>query len=285
MSAPDRPFHDPVDLSVVVPAYNESARLQPTLVTVRDYLSHADLSWELIVVDDGSTDDTPDIVKRAGDLSDRIRLLQLPQNRGKGCAVRSGVLDSQGRLVLLTDADLSTPIDELERLRAALPGRVAAIGSRALARSRIEVHQGHVREALGRLGNTFIRLLAVPHVVDTQCGFKLFDGARARRLFSLAHVDGWAFDVEILHLCHRFGWPVVEVPVRWAHADGSTIRPGAYAQVLRDVLGIRWRYRGRNQRGAQKSIVDLRARLSMQSAAQARQSAWLDGSQVRRSAR
>jgi len=285
VSAPDRPFHDPVDLSVVVPAYNESARLQPTLVTVHDYLSHADLSWEIIVVDDGSTDDTPDIVKRAGDLSDRIRLLQLPRNRGKGCAVRSGVLDSQGRLVLLTDADLSTPIDELERLRAALPGRVAAIGSRALARSRIEVHQGHIREALGRLGNTFIRMLAVPHVEDTQCGFKLFDGARARRLFSLAHVDGWAFDVEILHLCHRFGWPIVEVPVRWAHADGSTIRPAAYVQVLRDVVGIRWHYRSARQRAAHRSTVDSRGRFVWLGGSQARRSGWLGGSQARRLAR
>jgi dolichyl-phosphate beta-glucosyltransferase len=233
-----------VQISVVVPAFNESARLGPSVAAICEHLERGDINWELIVVDDGSTDDTAKIVLRAQEGNDRIRLVQLPRNRGKGHAVRAGVLASRGDLVLISDADLSTPIEELDALRAAYrPGHAAVIGSRALAMSRIEVRQSRARETLGRLGNRFIRVLAVPGVADTQCGFKLFDGERGRAIFALTTIDGWGFDIELLHLCHRFGWPVAEVPVRWAHADGSRLRPGAYVQVLGEVVRTRLRHR------------------------------------------
>lgn len=232
------------NLSVVVPAYNESARLGPSLAAICEYLERGTDRWELIVVDDGSTDDTAKIVLRAQEACDQVRLVQLPRNRGKGYAVRAGVLASHGRLVLISDADLSTPIEELDVLRAAYrPGYAAVIGSRALAASRIEIRQNRVREVLGRLGNRFIQALAVPGIADTQCGFKLLDGDRGRAVFGLATIDGWGFDIEVLHLCHRFGWTVVEVPVRWSHAEGSRLRPGAYLQVLGEVVRTRLRHR------------------------------------------
>ena len=232
------------ELSVVVPAFNESARLGPSLDLICEYLSADQYSWELIVVDDGSTDGTAGIARLAAALDPRVRLVQLPRNRGKGHAVRAGVLASAGQLVLMTDADLSTPISELKVLvNAMTPGLAGAIGSRAMAMSVIEARQSRVRESLGRMGNRVIRRVAVPGITDTQCGFKLFDGEKARTLFGSATVDGWGFDIEILHLCHRFGWPVAEVPVRWAHADGSRLGPGAYGRVLLEVLQIRRRHR------------------------------------------
>ncbi len=233
-----------IELSVIMPAYNESARLDPGIRTVCEYLRGLETEWELIVVDDGSDDDTAKIALRAQEDEPRVRLVQLPHNRGKGHAVRAGALASRGEHLLMTDVDLSTPIEEFAALRAALrPGVAVAIGSRGRADSRIEVRQGRVREMLGRLGNRFIRLVAVPDIADTQCGFKLFDGARGRALFGSATVDGWGFDIELLHLCHRFGWPVVEVPVRWSHAAGSRLRAGAYGEVLVEVVRTRMRHR------------------------------------------
>ncbi len=224
---------DPVELSVVIPAHNELARLPRTLGAVRDHLDRGPDRWELIVVDDGSTDGTARQVRAAARRDPRIRLLRTPANRGKGHAVRTGVLASRGRLVLVTDADLATPVEELGRLRAALgPRCAAAIGSRA------RVRRHPLRLAPARLGRTLIRALAVRGVEDTQCGFKLFDGAAARTAFAVARVDGWGFDVEILGLFARLGWPVAEVPVRWTHRPGSKIRPVDYAKVLAEVVLI-----------------------------------------------
>ena len=149
---------------------------------------------------------------------------------------------SRGEDVLISDADLSTPIDEIERLLAARNGAVAAIGSRSHP-AWIEIRQGRLREVLGRLGNRIIRILAVPGVGDTQCGFKLFRGPAARALFGMAKINGWATDVEILHLCARFGWPVAEVPVHWAHATGSKLRPSAYFHVLAEIAQVRIAHR------------------------------------------
>ncbi|MFI1014279.1 dolichyl-phosphate beta-glucosyltransferase [Streptomyces sp. NPDC020965] len=237
-----------VDLSVVVPAYNEETRLRPTLEAIRAYLSKEPErwgDWELIVVDDGSTDATAEIARELAAEEPRIHLVVAGDgaNRGKGDALRRGVLASYGHRVLVTDADLATPIEELDRLdqQLATDHATAAIGSRAHPDSRIEVHQWRVREWLGRLGNGLIRTVAVPGIHDTQCGFKLFDGERARAAFADSRLDGWGIDVEILRFFRRAGWPVTEVPVRWSHQEGSKVRPLDYGRVLLEIARLRAR--------------------------------------------
>lgn len=236
-----------VNLTVVVPAYNEERRLAPTLAAIRAYLDqgYADgdrTRWELIVVDDGSTDGTLDIAADAEAADSRVRLVHSDRNLGKGHALRLGVLASRGDRVLITDADLATPIEELECLDKALTdGHSAAIGSRAGADATIEAHQHRLRELLGRSGNFLIRTVAVPGVRDTQCGFKLFDGDRAREAFAASRLRGWGIDVEILQYFRRAGWPVAEVPVRWAHQEGSKVRPFDYVKVLAELTSLKAR--------------------------------------------
>ncbi|MFE2745437.1 glycosyltransferase [Streptomyces scopuliridis] len=233
-----------VDLSVVIPAYNEERRLRPTLDAIRAHLREDPDrwgTWELIVVDDGSTDGTAAVAAEAAAGEPRVRVVTGGGNHGKGHALRQGVLASAGRRVLLTDADLATPIDELDRLDKQLTadGGGAAIGSRAHPDARIEVRQLALREWLGRLGNRLIRLVAVDGIADTQCGFKLFDGERARAAFAGSRLDGWGIDVEILRFFRRSGWPVTEVPVRWAHQPGSKVRPLDYGRVLLELVRLR----------------------------------------------
>lgn len=229
-----------VDLTVVIPAYNEERRLGATLAAVRRHLDASGASWELLVCDDGSTDGTADLVRPLAAADPRVQLLRGLVNRGKGHAVRRGVAASSGRRVAFCDADLATPIDELALLHDRLDaGFAAAIGSRAGRDNRVEVTQHPVRVLLGRLGNRLIQLLAVPEITDTQCGFKMFDGDKARRAFARARIDGWGFDVEILHLFRRAGWTIAEVPVRWADQPGSKVRPTDYPRVLADVVRVR----------------------------------------------
>ncbi|MEV8530748.1 dolichyl-phosphate beta-glucosyltransferase [Streptomyces sp. NPDC051211] len=235
----------PVELSVIVPAYREEKRLGPTLDALRTYLdTHrgtAPGDWEVVVVDDGSTDGTAAVAAAAAAAEPRIRLIRSDRNRGKGGALRLGVLASTGQRVLLTDADLATPVEELEHLEKALdgdPGLQAAIGSRAHPDSSIERRQGRLREVLGRAGNRLIRAVAVPGIRDTQCGFKLFDGDRARAAFAASRLDGWGVDVEILQYFRRQGWSVAEVPVRWAHQEGSKVRPLDYLRVLGELARL-----------------------------------------------
>ncbi|MFE6160779.1 dolichyl-phosphate beta-glucosyltransferase [Streptomyces sp. NPDC056486] len=245
-----------VDLTVVVPAYNEERRLAPTLAAIRAYLEGGEdgeggegcteggarARWELIVVDDGSTDGTLDIAADAEAADSRVQLIHSPRNLGKGHALRLGVLASRGDRVLITDADLATPIEELECLDKALTdGHTAAIGSRARPGATIESHQHRLRELLGRTGNFLIRTVAVPGVRDTQCGFKLFDGDRAREAFAASRLRGWGIDVEILQYFRRSGWPVAEVPVRWAHQEGSKVRPVDYVKVLAELTSLKIR--------------------------------------------
>ncbi|MFK4065209.1 dolichyl-phosphate beta-glucosyltransferase [Streptomyces sp. NPDC029674] len=232
-----------VDLTVVVPAYNEERRLGPTLAALRD---HLDLTyrgaWELIVVDDGSTDATAEIAAEASAADPRVLLVRSDRNRGKGHALRLGVLASYGRRVLVTDADLAAPIEELDHLDKALTdGHAAAIGSRARPGATIGAHQHRLRELLGRTGNFLIRTVAVPGIRDTQCGFKLFDGDRAREAFAASRLHGWGIDVEILQYFRRSGWPVAEVPVRWSHQEGSKVRPLDYVKVLAELTLLKAR--------------------------------------------
>ena len=228
-----------VDLSVVIPAFNEQRRIGRTIDAVHEYLKANVRTWELTVVDDGSTDGTARVVRARVALDPRIKLIRMPRNRGKGNAMRVGVLASRGAEVLVTDADLSTPIVELEKLSAVAGDAVVVIASRALPGSSIETRQGRLRQLLGRMGNYYIRAVAVPSIRDTQCGFKLMRGEAARALMRQTRLDGWGIDVEILHLCARFGWPVTEVPIRWRHRTGSKLRPIAYLRVLVEVAYLR----------------------------------------------
>ncbi|NEA64396.1 dolichyl-phosphate beta-glucosyltransferase [Streptomyces sp. SID12488] len=243
MSAPTRTTGT-LDLTVVVPAYNEEQRLGPTLAAITGHLRENEGrwgDWEVVVVDDGSTDGTRDIVTGLAD--PRVQLVTSPRNRGKGNALRLGVAASRGARVLVTDADLAAPIEELDVLDEALTEghAAAAIGSRSVPGATIEHHQHRVRELLGRAGNLLIRRVAVPGIRDTQCGFKLFDGDRARTAFAASRLNGWGIDVEVLQHFRRADWPVAEIPVRWAHQSGSKVRPLDYARVLAELTALKAR--------------------------------------------
>ncbi|MBI3721250.1 MAG: glycosyltransferase family 2 protein [Fimbriimonas ginsengisoli] len=219
-----------IDLSLVIPAYNEERRLPGSLRRVLAYLEQQRLSYELIVVDDGSRDGTRDLVAAFAREDPHVRLVQYGGNRGKGYAVRRGMLEAGGARVLMSDADLSTPIEEYEKLALALErGAEIAIGSRALPDSNLAVRQPFLREMLGRTFNAVVRLLAVPGIHDTQCGFKLFTQEAARDVFSVLTVDRWCFDVEALLVARKMGYQIAEIPVTWID------EPNTKVNVLRDL--------------------------------------------------
>jgi dolichyl-phosphate beta-glucosyltransferase len=229
-----------MDLSVVIPAFNESLRLGPTLERVADYLGRTGFSYEVLVVDDGSSDGTGEVAQAF--VARGVRLLRQEVNRGKGAVVRIGALASQGRAVLLLDADLSTPIEDLERLLPYLPEADLVLGSRAVAGSDILQHQPFYREMMGRTFNFIIQVLGVRGLRDTQCGFKLLDGDVARRLFAELTIQRFAYDVELVWLAQRRGYRVVEVGVRWADSPASKVNPLTdSARMFWDVLALRWR--------------------------------------------
>jgi glycosyltransferase involved in cell wall biosynthesis len=233
----------PPRLSVVVPAYNEAARIGGTLRAIRLYLDgRGESDAEVLVVDDGSRDGTAAVV---ADADPRAVVLGGGANRGKGHAVKTGVLASRGARVLFSDADLSTPIEELAKLEAALAaGAAVAIGSRGLPASDIRVRQSLPREMMGRGFNVLVRALVLGGFMDTQCGFKLLEGETARGLFREVRLDGFAFDVELLWLARRRGVRVAEVPVTWRHADRSKVSPVVdAAKMFRDIVRIRWLHR------------------------------------------
>lgn len=235
-------------LSIIVPAYNEEDRLPATLVRMEEYLNQRDFSHELIIVDDGSRDTTRQVVRDFAATRPWVRLVQYdddkdrPVNRGKGYAVRQGVLASQGRDVLFSDADLSTPMEEMEKLLPLISSGECdiAIASRALPDSDLAVHQPWYREMMGRTFNRIVQRIIGTTIVDTQCGFKAFRGETARRLFSLALIDGFGFDTEIIFLARKFRYPVREIGVVWRHQDDSRVNPLlAPLAMLREVLEVR----------------------------------------------
>lgn len=237
-------------LSVVIPAYNEETRIHRTLDRILAYLRQRDIPIEILVVDDGSSDRTADSVASRTD--PEITVIRLDRNRGKGAAVRRGALASHGDLVLLTDADLSAPIKELEKLEATYATGVEIVcGSRGHRDARIVRSQPVYRREMGNMFNHIVRLLALTSLRDTQCGFKLFRGDVAREVFSRCSIDGFAFDVECLYLAERLGYRVAEIPVSWSHVPESRVRLGTdSARMLLEVIGIRlaaWmgRYSGR----------------------------------------
>ena len=225
---------------MVIPAFNEGTRLGPTLETVLGFLAARPGLAEVIVVDDGSADDTAAVA--AAFAARGVRLVRLPENRGKGAALKAGVGASRGESVLVCDADLSTPIEEVERLAPRLAESAIVIGSRGLAASEILVRQPRFREWMGRGFNRLLRAVGLAGFRDTQCGFKLLQGDRARELFADLRIERFAFDVELLWLARQRGLRISEVGVRWSHSPASRVHPLRDSlSMLRDVLALRWR--------------------------------------------
>lgn len=227
-------------LGVVIPAYNEAARIGPSLARIGEYLATREGGWTVSVVDDGSTDETADIVRKFAATTPGIRLLSYAPNHGKGYAVRKGMLETQADFLLLSDADLASPIEEVDKLFAAIADAEVAIGSRPLKESRLEIRQPWHREMLGRAFNLAVQLLAVPGIQDTQCGFKLFRKEVAQDVFSRCKLEGFGFDFEALMICRDLGYRIREVPVRWSHQDGSKVvlsRDGP--RMLADLVRLR----------------------------------------------
>lgn len=233
--------------SLVIPAYNESARIENCVRSVARWAAErpGGREWEVILVDDGSTDDTVARAKRCAEAEDlSLRVVGYAPNRGKGAAIRYGVLGSSGDPVLVSDTDLSTPLSEWSKLAERLPAHPIAIGSRAIEQALVRKKQPFYRQFMGRTFNRFVRLLAVPGIGDTQCGFKLFRGDVARGLFRDARVDRFAYDVEILFLARRRGIPIAEVPVVWINSPESKVAVVRDSlRMLWDLLRIRWLHR------------------------------------------
>jgi glycosyltransferase involved in cell wall biosynthesis len=225
-------------ISIIIPAYNEEKRLPSTLDTVRDYVSKT--SWEfaeIVVVDDGSLDATAAVAAAAG-----ARVLPNPGNRGKGYSVRHGMLEAKGEWALFTDADLSAPIADLEKLWDAAEREHAqvAFGSRALDRSLVGVHQSAFRENIGRLFNVLMRIETGLPFRDTQCGFKLFETRAAREIFGRQRLDGFGFDVEVLYIARHLGYRTLEVPVKWNNVAGTKVSAWRGLTAFLDPLQVRW---------------------------------------------
>ena len=229
-------------ISVVIPAYNEENRIRLSLMEACSFLDHTPLDYEMIVVDDGSSDRTSEIVRDLASDNPALKLVRYEKNRGKGYALRTGVLATKGDPVLVMDADLSTPMEELWKLVPYLAEGQAdvVIGSRALALSDIIRKQPWWRRGMGKIFNQIVRVLVIDGISDTQCGFKLFAGNAARELFGQAKVDRFAYDVEILALAARKGYGIEEVPIRWVNSPESKVNPVKDSfRMLADIIRIR----------------------------------------------
>lgn len=232
---------DETPLSIIIPAYNEADRLGGTLERIMAWLRQRQRDHtELLVVDDGSSDATIALAEEVLASWPQARVLSNGSNRGKGYTVRHGVLAARGQMILFSDADLSTPIEELLKLEASLGHAEIAIGSRATAGAEILKHQPAYRELLGRAFNLAVQAMALGGISDSQCGFKLFRRGAARAVFSRSVIDGFAFDVEVLFVARRLGFRVAEVPVVWINDEASRVSPLRDGMImLADVAKIR----------------------------------------------
>lgn len=240
-----------VDVSIVIPAYNEEQRIGATLRSIIAYLTQQPYRWELIVVNDGSTDRTSEIV--AG--FPQVRCIELPQNVGKGKAVQIGMLQARGKIRVFSDADLSTPITELPKLlRGIDQGCDVCIGSRALNPALVRVHQPWYREYMGKFFNLLVQLLLLPGIKDTQCGFKAFKEEVVRTVFPKISIAGFSFDVEVLYLARKFGYRICEIPVEWYNDPRTKVRLLTDGlKMLVELVQIRvrhWKTEAREKNGA-----------------------------------
>jgi dolichyl-phosphate beta-glucosyltransferase len=231
------------DLSIVVPCYNEEERLPRTIEQIERYLEGKGLSYELILVDDGSTDGTRLVMDAAAERNRFVRLEALPRNRGKGRALAEGVAVARGTRILVTDADLSTPIEELEKLRAELDkGAGVAIASRALRASRVEVSQPIYRVLMGKAFNLLVQAVLLPGIWDTQCGFKLFRADVAHEAFANLTTDGFGYDPEVLYRAKKRGVRIAEVPVVWRNSAPTKVSPiKSSLDMFKHVVRVRFR--------------------------------------------
>ena len=228
-------------VSIVIPAFNEAGRIAETIRKIEAFVRRSPYLTEIIVVDDGSRDDTSEIVAQLQ--TKGLRLIRNKENHGKGHTVRQGVRSASGKYVLFTDADLSAPIEELNKLLdvATSEGADIVIGSRNLDRRCIEKHQSRLRELGGMFFNLMVRWFLGLSLRDTQCGFKLFHREKSRRIFEKQTTPGFGFDPELLFLAKRYGLKIRETPVRWSHAEGSKVkflRHGIH--MFFDLIRIRW---------------------------------------------
>jgi dolichyl-phosphate beta-glucosyltransferase len=235
------------DLSIIIPAFNEGSRIALTIREIVGYCTATQRSYELIVVDDGSSDDTSSVAQQFAEAVAEIRLVRLEANHGKGYAVRAGVLQALGASILFADADGATPISEIERLELALARDAdIAIGSRARRVNGVRVEAKLHRHLIGRTFHRLVEWLANAGVADTQCGFKLFRSRVAHDLFSRMRMNGYSFDVEILLMARHHGYRIAEVPVNWTHKPGSKVRLTVDSlQMALDLFRIRARLFGR----------------------------------------
>lgn len=228
-------------LSVVIPAYNEAKRLPLTLIDVDRHLRKADYSYEIIVVNDGSKDSTAEIVSRFSNLMKGLKLIDNKENHGKGFVVRQGMLEAKGTLRLFMDADNSTSVDQFDKM---LPyfkeGYDVVIGSRDIKGAELVPPQPFYKRMLGNIGNLIIQALLLPGIWDTQCGFKCFSEEAAVKIFSIAKISRWGFDVEALALAKRMNYRIKEIPVRWVNDPYSHVKFYSYLSALWDVLKVRW---------------------------------------------
>jgi dolichyl-phosphate beta-glucosyltransferase len=230
-------------LSIVIPCYNEEARLPRTIEQIEQYLEGKHLSYELILVDDGSSDGTREVMDAAAERNRSVRLEALPRNRGKGRALAEGVAVAKGSEVLVTDADLSTPIEELPKLQAELDrGAGVAIASRAVKGSRVEISQPFYRVLMGKAFNLLVQAVLLPGIWDTQCGFKLFRADVAHEAFAELTTDGFGYDPEVLYRAKKRGVRIAEVPVVWRNSAPTKVSPiKSSLDMFRHVLRIRFR--------------------------------------------
>ncbi len=228
--------------SIIIPAYNEAARLGATLQRVLQYIRAQRWDAEVIVVNDGSRDNTADLVREYASANPVLRLLENPGNRGKGYSVRNGMLHANGEILLFSDADLASPIEEAPKLFEAIEsGADVAIGSRWLRPELQKQRQSLLRQLYGRIFNIALRLLLGLNFKDTQCGFKAFTRSSAQAIFPLQQIERWGFDPELLYLARRKKLRVTEVPVEWSHQEGTRISPLRDGlRMFSEVLRIRW---------------------------------------------
>lgn len=228
-------------LSIIIPAYNEAERLPRTLLDMDKRLHDASFSYEIIVVSDGSTDATPDIVTSMAKVVKGLRLLDLKENVGKGGAVRAGMLAAAGQIRLFTDADNATSIDQFGTMIPLFAeGYGVVFGSRATNGAKLDPPEPLYRQLAGKCLNLVAQLLLLPGVWDTQCGFKAFTAGAAEKVFRASKINTWGFDVETLALAKRFGYRLKEMPVHWVNDTRSTVHFSAGPKFLRDLLTIRW---------------------------------------------
>lgn len=229
-----------MELSVIIPIFNEERNLFKNCKTVYDFLKKNCKDFELILVNDGSKDDSTSEIKRFGEKKKEVVFVDYAENRGKGHAVKKGIEVCSKKNVMFMDADLATPVSEIKNLYPKLKEANCVIGSRAMSESKIDKKQSWHRILLGRFGNLLIQLLLIPGIKDTQCGFKMFNTKVAKKIFKKMRIERWGFDFEVLYLCRKMKEKIVEVPVIWSDKDDSKINLFSYIQTLFELLKIKW---------------------------------------------